>query len=72
MNIADKKTVEYIHDEKEMYVVVGHPAFVTAFREDHSPNGVSCRTTEVLQFDKQTGFFETLNSVYVPRRIILG
>jgi hypothetical protein len=65
-----KQVVEYIDVDN---VQVGHHAWVvpTNHPSDLVSNHNTARTSEVLSFDKNTGIFETKNTIYKPK-LLLG
>lgn len=63
-----KPIVRYNHLDLEAFpVIVGQRAIVTPI--DHNSNRVSnngpAYTSPVISYDKETGQFETLNTIYV-------
>ena len=65
-----KKIVEYIEVSE---VQVGHSAFVvpTNHPSEWVNNNETARTSEVISFHKDTGVFETINTIYKPK-LLLG
>lgn len=65
------KPVVHYDPNKYVNVQVGHSAFVTPF--DHPGEDVSNTktviTSPVRSYNKETGEFETLNTIYKPRYI---
>jgi hypothetical protein len=65
-----KPTVRYMM-EKHGYIRVGHSAIVTPLdHPNHLPghfvsNLESVHTSTVLKYDKDTGRFETKNTIYI-------
>jgi hypothetical protein len=68
---STKKIVHYDRN-KEVFIQVGHSAFVTPIDHPDSErvtNTYTAQTSRVVNYDEATGEFETMNTLYKPASV---
>lgn len=65
MDSTFKKKVEYEPHDRQM-IVEGYSAIIQPLNHPNCSNTNPVRTTEVKSYNKETGVFETQNTVYIP------
>ncbi len=61
---------EVVYNSKNAFIEIGCSAYVSTYNHPNCSNYEDnvVRTSKVLTYDKETGRFETLNTVYVPMK----
>lgn len=64
--MSEKPIVHYRLSGISVPIVVGKGAFIFPVNHPHCSNTTIAHTSEVINYDPETGIFETRNTIYKP------